>query len=62
MKNLDSEMEILHWEKPLKTIKSTQCLKIPEKVLFNIASEASNVYILGQKLVKIKKQQMRHFG
>ena len=26
-------MEILHWEKPLKTIKSTQCLKIPEKSL-----------------------------
>ena len=29
------------------------CLKLTEKVSFNIASEASNVYILsGQKLVK----------
>ena len=32
---------------------STQCLKITEKVSFNIASEASYVYILsGQKLIK----------
>ena len=31
----------------------TQCLKITEKVAFNIASEASYVYILrGQKLIK----------
>ena len=31
----------------------TRCLKITEKVSFNIASEASYVYILsGQKLIK----------
>ena len=31
----------------------SQCLKITEKVAFNIASEASYVYILtGQKLIK----------
>ena len=35
---------------------STQCLKIKEKVSFNIASEASYVYILsGQKLMKNAK-------
>ena len=35
---------------------SSQCLKITEKVLFNIASEASYVYILsGQKLTKNTK-------
>ena len=35
---------------------SSQCLKITEKVLFNIASEASYVYILsGQKLIKNAK-------
>ena len=34
----------------------TQCLKITEKVSFNIASEASYVYILsGQKLIKNAK-------
>ena len=34
-----------------------QCLKITEKVPFNIASEASYVYILsGQKLIKIAKK------
>ena len=33
-----------------------QCLKITEKVAFNIASEASYVYILsGQKLLKMPK-------
>ena len=43
---------------PLKTIVGhiftfTQCLKIIEKVAFNIASEASYVYILsGQKSIK----------
>ena len=32
---------------------ASQCLKIPEKVKFNIASEESYVYILsGQKLIK----------
>ena len=31
----------------------TRCLKIPEKVSFDIASEASYVYILsGQKLIQ----------
>ena len=35
---------------------SEQCLKITEKVSFNIASEASYVYILsGQKLIKNAK-------
>ena len=34
----------------------TQCLKITEKVSFNIASEARYVYILsGQKLIKNAK-------
>ena len=38
-----------------------RCLKITEKVSFNIASEASYVYILsGQKL--IKKAKIVHFG
>ena len=35
---------------------SSQCLKIAQKVTFNIASEASYVYILsGQKLIKNAK-------
>ena len=35
---------------------STRCLKITEKVSFNIASEASYVYILsGQQLIKNAK-------
>ena len=35
---------------------TSQCLKITEKVSFNIASEASYVYILsGQKLIKNAK-------
>ena len=39
----------------------SRCLKITEKVSFNIASEASYVYILsGQKL--IKNDKMVHFG
>ena len=34
----------------------TQCLKIAEKVAFNIASEASYVYILnGHRLIKTAK-------
>ena len=38
-----------------------QCLKIIEKVLFNIASEASYVYILSsQKLIKNAKKNI-HF-
>ena len=33
--------------------RTTGCLNVTEKVSFNIASEASNVYILsGQKLLK----------
>ena len=38
--------------------RTSRCLKIIEKVLFNIASEASNVYILGgQKLIKNAKNE-----
>ena len=38
------------------TSTSSRCLKITEKVSFNIASEASYVYILsGQKLIKNAK-------
>ena len=54
---------------------NTQCLKITEKVSFNIASEASYVYILGQTVLpdmlvlkgqivekcQNSKIQMRHF-
>ena len=37
----------------------SECLKITEKVSFNIASEASCVYILsGQKLIKIQKMSI----
>ena len=40
---------------PLDRLKA-QCLKIPEKVVFNIASEASYIYILsGQKFIKTAK-------
>ena len=40
----------------LENIKKAQCLKITEKVSFNIASEASYVYFLsGQKLIKNAK-------
>ena len=46
--------------KRLKVSTTTECLKITEKVSFNIASEASYVYILsGQKFnknAKIKKK------
>ena len=47
-----------HLDKPKITSISTlsQCLKIDQKVAFNIASEASYVYILsGQKLIKNAK-------
>ena len=38
------------------TYKNSRCLKITEKVAFNIASEASYVYIFsGQKLIKNAK-------
>ena len=41
------------FRKYLKTATKIQCLKIIEKVSFNIASEASYVFILsGQKLIK----------
>ena len=56
----------LHW---LCSEKISQCLKITETVSFNIASEASYVYINqnaknDQKLVKmpdLKNSKMRHF-
>ena len=39
-----------------KFVSTSQCLKITDKVSFNIASEASYVYILGgQKLIKNAK-------
>ena len=39
-----------------QVIPTARCLKITEKVSFNIASEASYVYILsGQKLIKNAK-------
>ena len=44
---------------------STRCLKITEKVSFNMASEASYVYILsGQNLIKnVKKwSNLANFG
>ena len=42
--------------KCLRLTHNAQCLKITEKVSFNIASEASYVYILsGQKLIKNAK-------
>ena len=41
----------------------TRCLKITEKVSFNIASEASYVYILsGQKLLKNAKNEPEACG
>ena len=44
------------WLGKFKTHSSARCLKITEKVSFNIASEASYVYILiGQKLIKNAK-------
>ena len=40
----------------LLVLRLAQCLKVTEKVSFNIASEASYVYILsGQKLIKNAK-------
>ena len=45
-----------------------QCLKITEKVAFNIASEASYIHILSFKLTKIGEKclnyetKMRYFG
>ncbi len=42
--------------KSFKNSTTSRCLKITEKVSFNIASEASYVYILsGQKLIKNAK-------
>ena len=41
---------------PFRVTHKQRCLKITEKVSFNIASEASYVYILsGQKLIKNAK-------
>ena len=46
----------IHVPETLHPVKETQCLKITEKVSFNIASEASYVYILSkQKLIKNTK-------
>ena len=55
-RNLD--FELLENSKKLNNSKGQKpwCLKITEKVSFNIASEASYVYILsGQKLIKNAK-------
>ena len=42
--------------------RASRCLKITDKVSFNIASEASSVYILsGQKLIK-KEKKNGQFG
>ena len=47
---------MLFWTKNLSNWRETRCLKITEKVSFNIASEASYIYILsGQKLIKNAK-------
>ena len=52
---------VIHWHvlqvrKPERFQRFARCLKITEKVSFNIASEASYVYILsGQKLIKDAK-------
>ena len=49
------------WESPLLLSIQSRCLKITEKVSFNIASEASYVYILnGQNFIKMTK--IVHFG
>ena len=49
-----STLNTLGSKKKIKN--NAQCLKIAEKVSFNIASEASYVYILsGQKLIKNAK-------
>ena len=57
---------ILRWlsSKWIKFFKiPTQCLKITEKVSFNIASEASYIYNLsGQKLIKKAKNWLVLFG
>ena len=46
----------LKWERYVIFYAITRCLKITDKVSFNIASEASYVYILsGQKLIKNAK-------
>ena len=47
--NMDERVKYCTWI-------SAQCLKIAPKVAFNIASDASNVYISsGQKLIKNAK-------
>ena len=49
------------WPQDNIKLRVSQCLKITEKVSFNIASEASYVYIFcGQKLIKNAKNG--HFG
>ena len=52
-KKISNEQLFSYW---LSKINKAQCLKITEKVAFNIASEASYVYILsGQKFIKNAK-------
>ena len=54
-------LRCLNWKCPVQAVLCSRCLKITEKVSFNIASEASYVYILsGQKFIKMPK--MVHFG
>ena len=57
MNLFDYENETKNYELNNRQImRITQCLEITEKVSFNIASEASFVYILsGQKLIKNAK-------
>ena len=54
--NLDQTSRNFQLQKRFQVINSPQCLKITEKVAFNIASEASYVYILSvQKFIKNAK-------
>ena len=49
-------LRCLNWKCPVQAVLCSRCLKITEKVSFNIASEASYVYILsGQKLIENAK-------
>ena len=51
---LIKELQLMKWRRDKAA--SSRCLKITKKVSFNIASEASYVYILsGQKLIKNAK-------
>ena len=51
--HIECQIQNIYGCRPVKFNQSTRCLKITEKVSFNIASEAGYVYILsGQKLSK----------